>query len=132
MSPTSLPTDTPSEGAKHARKKTDKRPTLTFKGHEFGPEFRALVSKAATRQGMTQAAFVAETLTCESQRILKGAPEEQAAPPVVLNQLFDEQARRLEQISAQVEALSSIQKQTLFERLRSMFTPLSPATASRH
>lgn len=132
MSPTSLPTDTPSTGAKETKKKTDKRPTLTFKGHEFGPEFRALVSKAATRQGMTQAAFVAEALTRESQRILKGAPEEQAAPPVVLNQLFDEQARRLEQISKQVEALSNAQRQTLFERLRSMFTPLTTATASRH
>lgn len=132
MSPTSLPTVTPSEGAKEVKKKSDKRPTLTFKGHEFGPEFRALVSKAATRQGMTQAAFVAEALTRESQRILKGAPEEQAAPPVVLNQLFDEQARRLEQISKQVEALSNAQRQTLFERLRSMFTPLTTATASRH
>jgi len=129
MSPTALPTGTPAEGAKATKKKVDKRPTLTFKGHEFGPEFRALVTKAATRQGMTQAAFVATTLTRESQRVLKGAPEQNAAPPVVISELFDEQAERLDTIARQVETLTQMQQQSLFDRLRSMFLPLTTARA---
>jgi hypothetical protein len=47
---------------------------LAFKGEEFGPEFRALINKAAERAGMSQAQFVAEMLRREAQRIIKGTP----------------------------------------------------------
>lgn len=50
----------------------DRRPTLTVKGAEFTPEFRALVNKAAKRSNMTQAAFVAEALAAAARRVLAG------------------------------------------------------------
>jgi hypothetical protein len=68
--------DTPSNVPRGTPKRKDKRPTLTLKGEEFGPEFRALINKAAERAGMTQSAFVAETLTREAQRIIKGTPQD--------------------------------------------------------
>lgn len=37
---------------------TDTRPTLTIKGHQFTPEFRALVNDAARSMNMTQGEFV--------------------------------------------------------------------------
>src|SRR5918998_4140953 len=81
---TSTPTDNPTDTPK---KRKDLRPTLTFKGEEFGPEFRTLINKAAERAGMSQAQFVAETLRREAQRIIKGnppdTPQDNPALPVV-------------------------------------------------
>src|SRR5215218_2796877 len=63
MYPEANPMDTPADTPQHnPKKRKDQRPTLTFKGDEFGPEFRALINKAAERAGMSQSQFVAETL----------------------------------------------------------------------
>lgn len=58
----------------------DKRPSLTVKGAEFGPEFRALVNKAAKRKGVTQAAFVAEALSQAARRVLSGDDTPEGIP----------------------------------------------------
>ena len=78
-SPLAAPLSTP---------RKDRRPTLTLKGDEFGVEFRALVNKAAERQGMTQAKWVAEVLTREAQRVVTGTPADNPALPVADDQRF--------------------------------------------
>lgn len=50
----------------------DRRPTLTLKGDDFTPEFRALLNKAAKRAGTTQAAFAADVLAAAARRVLAG------------------------------------------------------------
>ena len=111
--------------SKGAQRK-DKRPTLTYKGDEFGPEFRALVNKAAERSGMSQAAFVAETLRREAQRILKGTPAdtpgEASTLPVVH---LDAQERAIVDLADQVRRLVELQmtaqRASLWARLRGTF-----------
>jgi hypothetical protein len=107
----------------------DKRPTLTYKGDEFGPEFRALVNKAAARSGMSQAAFVAETLRLEAQRILKGTPADTPAEasklPVVHAERLDAQERAIvdlaDQVRRLVELQTTAQRASLWARLRGSF-----------
>ena len=107
----------------------DKRPTLTYKGEEFGPEFRALVNKAAERSGMSQAAFVAETLRREAQRILKGTPAdtppESSNLPVVHAERLDAQERAITDLADQVRRLvelqTTAQRASLWVRLRGSF-----------
>ena len=98
-------------------RKKDPRPTLTLKGDMFDAQFRLLLNKAAKRSGMTQAAFAAEVLRREAQRVIKGeAVPEAAAPPAILDDLrrTDE---RVSQLAAQVEALTKLQQRSLWERL---------------
>jgi hypothetical protein len=121
--------DTPSSVPRGTPKRKDKRPTLTLKGEEFGPEFRALINKAAERAGMTQSAFVAETLTREAQRIIKGTPQDTPtdtpSPPALNTARLDEQDRRLAEIAAAVHRLTELQQRTLWQRLRAMFKPVA-------
>jgi hypothetical protein len=121
-----IPHDTPAESPK---KRKDQRPTLTFKGEEFGPEFRALINKAAERSGMSQAQFVAETLRREAQRIIKGNPADNPVDPAVLPALQTERLDRqehligelTEQVRRLVEVQTAAQKATLWARLRGVF-----------
>src|SRR5215213_3266016 len=118
--PAGTPERTPS-------RRKDKRPTLTLKGDEFGPEFRNLINKAAEKAGMTQAQFVAETLTAAAQRIIKGIPESTPAdtpPPALSTVRLDEQDRRLAEIAEQVRRLTELQQRTLWQRLRAMLLPV--------
>ena len=55
-------------------------PSVKFKGPEFGLEFRALIHKAAERQGMTQAAFVSSVLVKEAERIIGGNDSTEQLP----------------------------------------------------
>lgn len=107
------------------RKRKDNRPTLTLKGEEFGPEFRALINKAAKRAGLTQSAFVADTLTREAQRIIKGTPRDNPAdnppPPAVMTARLDEHDKRLAELADQVRRLSELQRRTLWQRVRGLF-----------
>lgn len=104
------------------KKRKDQRPTLTFKGEEFGPEFRALVNKAAERSGMSQAQFVAETLRREAQRILKGTPadapqDNPASLPAIPTERLDAQDRRIADLADQIRRLVELQT----ERQRANF-----------
>jgi hypothetical protein len=124
--PTDNPTDTP-------KKRKDLRPTLTFKGEEFGPEFRTLINKAAERAGMSQAQFVAETLHREAQRIIKGAPDanpiDTPAVPALQTERLDRQERLISDLAEQVRCLVEVQtaaqraslQATLWARLRGAF-----------
>ena len=122
------------------KRKKDQRPTLTFKGDEFGPEFRTLINKAAERSGMSQSQFVAETLRREAQRILKGAPSDTPADtptlPAVQTERLDAQDRRIAELADQqdrriadladqirrlVESQTAAQTATLWDRLRGVF-----------
>src|SRR4051812_43646967 len=114
---------TPMETPEHnPKKRKDNRPTLTFKGDEFGPEFRALINKAAERAGMSQAQFVAETLRREAQRIIKGdahdTPESiPIALPALATERLDAQDKRIAEIAEQIRLLTEMQKQSLWVRL---------------
>jgi hypothetical protein len=111
------------------KKRKDNRPTLTFKGDEFGPEFRALINKAAERSGMSQSAFVAETLRREAQRIIKGTPADTPADtparPAVQTERLDAQDRAIADLATQVRRLVELQTATqrasLWARLRGAF-----------
>src|SRR5215204_6218991 len=95
------------------KKRKDQRPTLTFKGDEFGPEFRTLINKAAERAGMSQAQFVAETLRREAQRIVKGAPGanpiDTPALPALQTERLDRQERLISDLAEQVRRLVEVQ-----------------------
>jgi len=112
------PQDTP-------KRRKDQRPTLTFKGDEFGPEFRALINKAAERAGMNQAQFVAETLRREAQRIIKGTPESNPTLPAIPTERLDAQDRRISELADQIRRLVELQterqKATLWARIRAAF-----------
>lgn len=107
-------------------RRKDRRPTITYKGEEFGPEFRALINKAAERSGMSQAAFVAETLRREAQRIIKATPadnpSEAPLPVVVHDPRLDAHERVLHQLAEQVGKLIELQaaahSATLWGKLR--------------
>src|SRR3954451_8353127 len=95
------------------KKRKDQRPTLTFKGEEFGPEFRALINKAAERAGMSQAQFVAETLRREAHRIIKGTPTDtpESTPtlPAIQTERLDAQDRRIGELANQIRCLIELQ-----------------------
>ena len=121
------PADTP--------KKKNQRPTLTFKGDEFGPEFRTLINKAAEKAGMSQAQFVAETLRREAQRILKGLPLDTppdtpaVTVPALATERLDAQDKRIAELADAIHALTEMQKQGLWARLLPAFgaRPAGPA-----
>lgn len=77
----------------------DKRLTLTVKGEQFTPEFRAKINKAAKLRGQTQAQFVTEALEQAATRVLTGKAEEPApkAPTPAL-------VERMEQTDAAIAA----------------------------
>lgn len=133
-SPQDNPMDTPQDNSK---KRKDQRPTLTFKGDEFGPEFRALINKAAERAGMSQAQFVAETLRREAQRIIKGTPadtpESTPALPAIPTERLDSQDRRIAELADQIRHLVELQTEhhrlTLWARIRAAFGGVPKAAA---
>ena len=89
------------------RKRRDRRPSVKFKGPEFGLEFRALIHKAAERQGMTQAAFVASVLTKEAERIIRGDDSTAQLPAVVVNPRSVAEDARLARIEAALQSLTA-------------------------
>jgi hypothetical protein len=121
-----VPSESSSTRASKQRK--DKRPTLTYKGEEFGPEFRALINKAAQRCGMSQAAFVAETLRREAQRVLKGTPIDNPGDtptlPTVQSERLEAHERAINELAAQVRKLvelqTTAQRASLWVRLRAV------------
>ncbi len=111
----------------------DKRLTLTVKGEQFTPEFRAKINKAAKLRGQTQAQFVTEALEQAATRVLTGKAEEPApkAPTPALVERMEQtdatiaaQAKRmqtteekLEHIASQLEALTEAQRKSFWERM---------------
>ena len=89
------------------RKRRDRRPSVKFKGPEFGLEFRALIHKAAERQGMTQAAFVASVLTKEAERIIRGDDSTAQLPTAVVNPRSVAEDARLARIEAALQSLTA-------------------------
>ena len=89
------------------RKRRDRRPSVKFKGPEFGLEFRALIHKAAERQGMTQAAFVASVLAKEAERIIRGDDSTAQLPTVVVNPRSVAEDARLARIEAALQSLTA-------------------------
>jgi hypothetical protein len=91
----------------NTRKRRDRRPSVKFKGPEFGLEFRALIHKAAERQGMTQAAFVASVLAKEAERIIRGNGSPAQPPTVVVNPRSVAEDARLARIEAALQSLTA-------------------------
>jgi len=105
-------------------RRADRRPTLTLKGDEFGPEFRALLNKAAKKAGKTQAAFAAEVLDREARRVLRGDPEEPdgtPAPPPAIVERLEATDRQVAELAAQVRTLTELQRRSLWQKLRGAF-----------
>lgn len=107
------------------KKRTDRRPTLTLKGDQFTPEFRALLNKAAKRKGMTQAEFVADVMDREARKVLTGGttPEDpkDAPPPPALVQRLEDTDKQVQDLAAQVRKLTELQQRTLWQKLRGAF-----------
>ncbi|MDM7255206.1 MAG: hypothetical protein P3W90_000725 [Paracoccus sp. (in: a-proteobacteria)] len=103
----------------------DPRPTLTVKGPAFTPEFRAKINKAARKQGITQAEFVAEVLEREATRVLQGTPRDTPAdnppPPAIVARLEDTD-QRISELADQVRKLTEMQQRTLWHKLWGVFT----------
>lgn len=100
------------------KRKPDRRPTLTIKGDGFGPEFRALLNKAAKKRGMTQAAFVAEVLDREARKVLQGTVEDDSAPPLpaVMERIADND-KKLAELADQVQRLTAMQQRSIWQRI---------------
>jgi hypothetical protein len=98
-------------GPFNIRKGRDRRPSVKFKGPEFGLEFRALIHKAAERQGMTQAAFVSSVLVKEAERIIRGDDSTAQLPPAVptevVNPRLVAEDARLARIEAALQTLTA-------------------------
>ena len=97
----------------------DKRLTLTVKGEQFTPEFRAKINKAAKLRGQTQAQFVAEALEQAATRVLTGKAEDTApeAPTPALVERMEATDARLEALAVQVQALTDAQRKSFWERM---------------
>ena len=67
----------------------DSRPAMTIKGDEITPEFRAVITKAAKRAGMTQSAWVVQRLGDLARRELAGDPNEAPVPAIVSPAVID-------------------------------------------
>ena len=67
----------------------DRRPAMTIKGDEITPEFRAVITKAAKRAGMTQSAWVVQRLGDLARRELAGDPDEAPVPAIVPPAVID-------------------------------------------
>jgi len=93
--------------ASNTRKRRDRRPSVKFKGPEFDLEFRTLIHKAAERQGMTQAAFVASVLAKEAERIIRGDDSTAQLPTVVVNPSLVAEDARLARIEAALQSLTA-------------------------
>lgn len=105
-------------------RRADRRPTLTLKGDEFDHEFRALLNKAAKKAGKTQAAFAADVLSREARRVLRGDPQEPdgtPAPPPAIIERMEATDRRVDELTAQVRALTELQRRSLWQKLRGAF-----------
>jgi hypothetical protein len=89
------------------RRRRGRRPSVKFKGPEFGLEFRALIHKAAERQGMTQAAFVASVLAKEAERIIRGDDSTAQLPTAVVNPRSVAEDARLARIEAALQSLTA-------------------------
>lgn len=109
------------------KKRTDRRLTLTVKGDQFTPEFRALVNKAAKRKGQTQAEFVAEVLDREARKVLTGGttPEDpkDTPPPPALVERIEDTDKQVKELAEQVRKLTELQQRTLWQKLRGAFVP---------
>lgn len=104
-------------------KRTDRRPTLTVKGDQFTPEFRATINKAAKKKGQTQAEFVAEVLDREARRILSNtppAPQTEAPTPAVVERVAETDAK-VDALAEQVRLLTELQQRTFWQKLRGAF-----------
>lgn len=106
-------------------KKRDTRPTMTFKGEAFTPEFRALINKAARRRKLTQAAFVAEALEAAARRTLEGgtpSDNPEASPPAIIPpEILERQAAvesRIEEMARQLQEMAKRQDLSLWKRIR--------------
>lgn len=102
------------------KKRADRRPTMTFKGDAFTPEFRAIVNKAAKKRGQTQAEFVAEVLDRESRKILSNTPPEtqqnDPPPPAIIERIEDTD-KKLTDLAEQVRLLTQMQQRTFWQKL---------------
>lgn len=110
--------------------RSDKRPTLTLKGDQFGAEFRSLLNKAAKKAGKTQAEYAAEVLAAAARKTLAGTPDDtppdNPVPATIPPEILERQNatdKRLADLADQVRALTELQQKTLWTRIRGRFRP---------
>lgn len=83
----------------------DRRPAMTIKGDEITPEFRAVITKAAKRAGMTQSAWVVQRLGDLARRELAGEPDKAPVPAIVPPAVIEKLSDRLRaELSAELQA----------------------------
>lgn len=106
------------------KRKADRRPTLTFKGDAFTPEFRAIINKAAKKRGLTQAEFVAEVLDREARKVLQGTPTstpEDTPPPPAIVERIEDTDKKVAELADQVRRLTELQSRSFWQKLRGGF-----------
>ena len=96
------------------------RKQITLKHAEFGPEFKALLNKAAARVQKTQADYVYDVLSAAARRTLAGELEHVAAPPVAVETLTarqDATEARLSELTEELRTLTALQRRSLWARI---------------
>lgn len=89
----------------HMARPIDSRPAMTIKGNEITPEFRAVITKAAKRAGMTQSAWVVQRLGDLARRELAGDPDEAPVPAIVPPAVIENLGNKLRaELSAELHA----------------------------
>ena len=98
--------------------RTDNRGRWTIKHADLGPEFMALVKKAALRQGQTVGSFVLDTLRERSQAILKDEAPTHPPPARIAT------IELAEMITSMTATLTQTQEQRLAQLSREQATRL--------
>jgi hypothetical protein len=99
--------------------RTDNRGRWTIKHADLGPEFMALVKKAAERQGQTVGSFVLDTLRERAHQILKGDEAPAHLPARLETTELAELVRGMAQIGReQAVRLDAIRRETRRGRWR--------------
>src|SRR5512142_2883415 len=83
------------------------RQQWTLKHRDLTPELRALVSRAASQQGMPVGQWVAHVLRERGQAVVRGDGEARSGVPVVPPQRIDDLERRVTELAEVVRTLGS-------------------------
>ena len=95
----------------------DDRQQWTLKHRDLTPELRALVSRAASQQGMPVGQWVAHVLRERGQAVVRGDREAQGGVPMVPPQRIDDLERRVAELAEAVRALQPSERRGWWRRL---------------
>jgi hypothetical protein len=95
----------------------DARQQWTLKHRDLTPELRALVSRAASQQGMPVGQWVAHVLRERGQAVVRGDGEPQGGVPMVPPQRIDALEQKVAELADAVRALQPSERRGFWRRL---------------